>query len=105
AAAALPECLVGILDLGDAGHGLSQSLEALHEEGLDDPGLGLEVVVDPHGSDVGGGGDPADRQSVGALGLEDLGGGGEERRLHPRTGSPGAAVFPHTSSVLKYIVL
>ena len=68
----------------DRRHGFAQALETLDEQGFDDAELGLEVVVDAHGSHAGRGGDPADGEGVGALGLEDLGGRGEEGRLHAR---------------------
>ena len=106
AAAALAERLVGILDVADGRHGVREALEALDEQRLDDAELRLEVVVDAHGRDAGGGGDPADREAVGALGLEDVGGRGEEGRLHP--GARDVLVRRISvivSSLLKNIVL
>ena len=78
AAAAFSERLVRVLDLVNGGQRVTKAFEALDEEGVDDPELGFEVVVDPHGGDAGCGGDPADREGLGALGLQDLGRRGEE---------------------------
>ena len=74
AAGALTQRLEGVVDLAHGGHLRAEAFEALDEERLDDPELRLEVVVDAHRRHVGGGGDPAHREPVGALGLEDVGG-------------------------------
>ena len=74
AAGALSQGFEGIVYLAHGGHLRAQAVEALDEQGLDDPELRLEVVIDAHGSHVGGGGDPAHRQAVGSLVLEELGG-------------------------------
>ncbi len=69
------------------------------------PDFDVEVVVDAHGRDPGGGGDAPDRQGVGALGFEDVGRGLEQRSLHARTGGPGPRLFRHVRTLLKNIVL
>ena len=63
-----------VSDLIDGDRGLPQPLEALHVEGLDDPELGLEVVVDAHWSHACRRRDSAHRQAVGTLCLQNLGG-------------------------------
>ena len=93
------------MDLTNGLRRITEPLEALDEEGLDDPELRLEVVVDPHGGDAGGGGDLAYGQALWTLGLQDLGRRREKRLLHPGAGSPGPADFRHIGSVLKNIVL
>ena len=69
------------------------------------PDFDVEVVVDAHGRDPGGGGDAPDGQGVGALGLEDVGGRLEQRGLHPGAGRPGPGLFCHIGTLLKNIVL
>ena len=86
----LEQRLGWIRDLRHGLHGGTEAFEALDVERFDDPGLRLEVVVDAHRGDAGGGGDAAHREAVGALGLEDVSGRGEERPLHPGTGGPAS---------------
>ena len=87
---------------------LPQPFEALDEEGFDDPVLRVEVVVDAHGCHTGGGGDTADRECLGSLGLQDLGRGGEQDLHHVGARGPDSwseRLFRHGSSVLKNTVL
>lgn len=107
AAARFPQRFIGISYVGDGGQCLAQPFEALDEEGLDDPVLRVEMVVDAHWSHTGGRGDAADGERFGSLGLQDLDRGGEQHLHHvgARGPTPGRTNFRHPPSVLKNTVL
>ena len=91
AATGLAQRLVGILDVGNRRQCVPEALEALDEQRLDDAVLRVEVVVDAHGCDAGGGGNPTHGQRVRSFGLEYLGGGREQCVPDVRAGGPGPA--------------
>lgn len=95
ATAAFSERLVRVLDLVNGGEGVTKAVEALDEQSVDDPELGFEVVVDPHGGDARFRGYPPHRKGVRALFLEELGRRSNEQGLHSGARSPAPTAFPH----------